>query len=461
MTSADPFLTPEVTRAQVAADLAVIDAALDRLRSVSTDLVGNGFRVTVAERLERHRRVVLGLSYRMFGEIIDPPDGPHDPNVPMGCKIRDVLSRRLRITAAEVTRRAKLAGRIRTRRTITGEPVAPELPALAEAIAAGDLGEDHVREILTALRLLPNAAAAHRERAERTLVRHARVQDASFVAEVGRKLADTLNPDGVFDDRDRANRRGVTMGPQGADGMSRLSGWLTPEGRAHLETVGAAVRPGHHLPGLGAKVVDAVSDTRSDAQRLHDAIVWGLQAGIASGELGTHRGIPVTIIVTTTLAELDQAARATVDPSVPMPGPARTGGGSRLPMRDLIAMAGNGIHYLAVFDDHSDRPLYLGRSTRIASLDQRIICHGRDKGCTRPGCAVPGYRCEVMHSPDWNLGGATDADTLHFGCGPDHALVTRGHASTTVTDDGRLAWTVGDDPPEINHLHHATELLEE
>ena len=461
MTSPGPFLTPEVTRAQVTADLAVIAAALDRLRNTSTDLVGNGFRVLVAERLERHHRMVRGLSYRVFGEIIDPPDGPHDSVLPQGVKVRDVLCRRLRITTAEVTRRAKLAARIRKRRSITGDVIKPELPALADAIAAGELGDDHVREIQTALKLLPNVAAKDRTRAERTLVRHARAQDAPFVAEVGRKLAETLNPDGLFDDRDRANRRGLTMGPQGPDGMSRLSGWLTPEGRANLEAAGAAVRPGHHFPGHDGQVVDAGTDTRTGAQRLHDAFVWGLRAGIASGELGTHRGIPVTVIVTTTLAEIDRAARATVDPDVPMPGPVRTGGGSRLPMRDLIAMASNGIHYLAVFDDHGERPLYLGRSTRIATLDQRIICHARDKGCTRPGCVVPGYRCEVMHTPDWNRGGATDADELHFGCGPDHALVTRGHATTTVTADGRLAWAIGDDPPEINQLHHTTELLGE
>ena len=57
-----------------------------------------------------------------------------------------------------------------------------------------------------------------------------------------------------------------------------------------------------------------------------------------------------------------------------MPPPARTGGGSALPMRDLIRMAADAIHYLAVFDDHTGRPLYLGRTKRVATADQRIIC---------------------------------------------------------------------------------------
>jgi hypothetical protein len=44
-----------------------------------------------------------------------------------------------------------------------------------------------------------------------------------------------------------------------------------------------------------------------------------------------------------------------INPDIPMPPPARTGGDTALPMRDLIRMAANGgLHYLAVFDDHSD-----------------------------------------------------------------------------------------------------------
>lgn len=446
------FLTAEAARTQVGADLEVIDAALARIRSTCTDLVGNAFRVEVAARLETQQRVNLGLSYRMFGELADPPDGDDRPIDTPGVRVRDVLGRRLRLTATEVRRRFRVAARITPRRTLTGQPLAAELPALAEAVAAGVVSEDHIREVCKALDRLPNVVnAAQKRSAEATLVRHAREQDPAFVEEVGHRIADTLNPDGLFDDRDRANRRSVTLGRQGVDGMSRLSGWVTPELRAYLEAVSAAVRPGHHVPDSEQPVVDKATDTRTPAQRRHDAMAWGLRAGIESGTLGSHRGIPVTVIVTATLDQMEQAARAALDPTVAMPAPARTAGGTSLPMRALIRMAGAGsIHYLAIFDGHSNRPLYLGRSKRIATIDQRILCHGRDKGCTRPGCTVWGYDCEVHHTPDFEPDGATDADKLHFGCEPDHKMVTDGHASTTVTQDGQLAWTVGNGPPEIN-----------
>jgi hypothetical protein len=231
---------------------------------------------------------------------------------------------------------------------------------------------------------------------------------------------------------------------------------LDPEARAYFEAIEAAVRPGRHLPD-GTE--PEARDDRTPAQRCHDALKLGLQTAIASGELGVHRGHPVTVVVTTTLAELDQAAHAAIDPSIPMPAPARTGGGSRLPMRDLISLAANAIHYLAVFDDHIKRPLYLGRQKRIATADQRLICYARDRGCTRPHCLVPGYYCEVHHSPDFARGGRTDADKLYFGCGSDHGMATRGELRTEVTASGRLGWTDGTGPPEINHAHHPEELL--
>ncbi len=151
-----PFLTADAAREQLSADLDAIDAALARIRETSTDLVGNAFRITVAERLENQDRTNRGLSYRMLGEIVDPPDGVEGPALPSGVRVRELLWKKLRITPAEVRRRVKLAARIRPRRSLTGPPLPPELPALADAVEAGDVGEDHVREVCKALDLLPN-----------------------------------------------------------------------------------------------------------------------------------------------------------------------------------------------------------------------------------------------------------------------------------------------------------------
>ena len=61
-------------RKRISAALDAIDAAHDVLRDTSSDVVGNAFRVDVAERLEIQDRANRGLMYRFFGEIADPPD---------------------------------------------------------------------------------------------------------------------------------------------------------------------------------------------------------------------------------------------------------------------------------------------------------------------------------------------------------------------------------------------------
>ena len=448
-----PAIGTEQARERINAALDAIDAAHDLLRDTPSDIVGNNFRVDVAERLEAQERTNRGLMYRFFGEIADPPDESGST-----AAVRSALWARLRITPNEITRRFKLAARIRPRRSLTGPPLPPELPELAGVVEAGALGDDHIQAVCRAIDVLPaRVSPTDVTTAERKLVEQATRVDAGIVAKVGQRIADYLNPDGLFSDDDRARRRGLHLGQQGPDGMSRLSGLLDPQARAYFEAIEAAVRPGRHQPDPDRD--PEARDDRSPAQRCHDALKLGLETAIASGALGVHRGHPVTVVVTTTLAELNQAAGAMVDSSLPMPAPARTGGGSRLPMRDLIAMAARAIHYLAVFDEHTERPLYLGRQKRVGTADQRLICHARDRGCTRPNCLESGYRCEVHHSPDWADGGRTDADKMFFACGPDHAMASRGELRTQVTNSGRLGWTDGTGPPEINHVHHPDELL--
>lgn len=446
-------ISAERARERISTALDAIDAAHDVLRETSSSVVGNTFRVDVAERLETQERTNRGLMYRYFGEIADPPDESEST-----AQVRAALWKRLRITPNEITRRFKLAARIRPRRSLTGPPVPPELPELAAAVEAGTVGEDHIRAVCRAVDVLPaSVSPTEVAKAERRLVQEAAKVDAGVVIKLGERIADYLNPDGNFSDEDRARRRGLHLGSQGPDGMSRLSGMLDPEARAYFEAIEAAVRPGRHQPeGSDPEA----RDDRTPAQRCHDAFRLAMETAIGSGGLGVHRGHPVTVVVTTTLAELDRAAHAFHDPSIPMPAPARTGGGSRLPMRDLIRMAANAIHYLAVFDDHIKRPLYLGRQKRVATADQRLICYVRDRGCTRPNCLVPGYRCEVHHSPDWARGGRTDADKLHFACGGDHGVASSGEMHTVVTESGRLGWTDGTGLPEINHAHHPEELLD-
>ncbi|MCA2318015.1 DUF222 domain-containing protein, partial [Mycobacterium sp. WUMAC-025] len=145
-------------------------------------------------------------------------------------------------------------------------------------------------------------------------------------------------------------------------------------------------------------------------QRGHDALLAGLRALLASGKLGQHNGLPASIIVTTTLQELEAAA-----------GRGLTGGGTILPMSDVIRLGRHAHHYLAIFDKGKALALY--HTKRIASPGQRIVLYAKDRGCTAPGCGVKGYYCEVHHTTDYATCHTTDINDLTFACGPHHRML--------------------------------------
>ena len=141
--------------------------------------------------------------------------------------------------------------------------------------------------------------------AEAQLAQFATQYRPELLAKLAAKLAEVLNPDGDFSDEDRARRRGVTLGSQDRDGMSPLRGWLTPAARAALEAVLAKLAaPGMANPYDANPVLDGPPseeaiqrDTRTAAQRNHDALHAAAPGRVASGELGQHNGLPASIIV--------------------------------------------------------------------------------------------------------------------------------------------------------------------
>jgi hypothetical protein len=240
--------------------------------------------------------------------------------------------------------------------------------------------------------------------------------------------------------------------------MSQLRGWLTPEARATLEAVLAKLgAPGMCNPDDQAPCVDGSPteqaierDARSAGQRDHDALNAALRGSLASGELGKHNGLPASIVVTTTLAELEAAA-----------GRGLTGGGTILPMGDVIRLARHARHYLAIFDRGKALALY--HTKRLASPAQRIVLYAKDRGCSAPGCTVPGYYCEVHHVTDWATCHTTDINDLTFACGPQHRLLRPGGWTTRKNARGETEWLppphLDRGQPRTNTFHHPEKLL--
>ena len=244
------------------------------------------------------------------------------------------------------------------------------------------------------------------------------------------------------DDSERVRRRGVTKAPQGPDGMTALKVNLTPEAWALYEAIFAKwaapgmCNPDDEHPCISGTPSQAQidGDHRSVAQRQHDALIAVGRSVLESGELGQHNGLPTSIIIRTTLQDLESRAGVGV-----------TGGGTVIPIRDVIRMAAHANHHLAVFDGPTGAALALFRGRRVASPAQRIMLIARDGGCTKPGCTVPAYGTQVHHAArDWADGGQTNVDELGLACGPDNRMVGPEGWTTRINAHNDVEWI----PPE-------------
>jgi hypothetical protein len=377
----------------------------------------------------------------------------------LGGKLDHALADRLRISRAEATRRVKEAADLGPRHGLTGEPLPPLLAATATAQRAGMLGAGHIAVIRGFYRRLPGwIDQPTRDRVEADLADHATHYRPEELNGLARTLQDCLNPDGTFTDEDRARQRGLTLGNQQVDGMSALRGLITPELRATLEAVVAKLgAPGMCNPLDDVPCVDGApsqaaidGDPRSASQRTHDAVNAALRALLACGEVGQHNGLPASIVVTTTLRELEAAA-----------GRGLTGGGTILPMSDVIRLSRHAHHYLAIFEHGKALALY--HTKRLASPGQRIVLYAKDRGCTAPGCTVSGYYCEVHHVTDYATCHTTDINGLTFACGPHHRMLGSGGWMTRKNAKGDTEWKppahLDQRKPRTNTFHHPEKLL--
>jgi hypothetical protein len=437
--------------------LVALDAAVQAVGGLDWEAVAVRERLGALDRLETMRRRAGAAALDLLGSI----ERSRDPA--LGGATAKVVADVLRITPTEARRRIRDAGQLHHRTSLTGQTLPPLLPATAKAWDAGLLDIDHLRTIQNFIRDLPeDIHPAQVEKAEAFLAQKATELRPDQLEKVADRLTTTLNPDGTFSEDYRAAQRGFQWcGRQRADGMSIARLVATPELRAMLEAWLAAFaapgmcNPDDQSPTVTGEPIQTAqdNDTRTHPQRQHDALAALVRGQLGDPTLGQHNGLPVTVIVSTTLEQLQSGA-----------GQAVTAGGSLLPIPDLIRMASHSWHYLCVFDNHTERALYLGRSKRIATADQRIVLHSKDRGCTAPGCDIPGYLCQTHHVEEWADGGTTDIDRLTFACGAHHRLITPGGWTTRKRRDGTTEWRP---PPQIplpggiNDYHHPERLLPE
>ncbi|RDH79284.1 HNH endonuclease [Mycolicibacterium moriokaense] len=445
-----------MSSAAICKRIAAIDADIDALLAEQVD--GTlAERTAAASALERVARRLPAVGHRLISAIAEvPTEKLGEPS------LAAALSTLLRISSTEANRRIKEAADLGPRTAITGESLPPMLSNTAAAQLRGQIGAEHVAIIRKFFKKLPGFVDHDtREAAETQLAQLACGLRPEELHKAADRLAMMLDQDGELTDADRARRSFFTVGKQQPDGMSEIRGRLDPEARGLWEAVAAKwAAPGMCNPDDENPCIDGEptpeacrGDTRSTGKRNHDAFKAVCRAILASGQLGSHNGLPVTMVILARLAELESGR-----------GYAVTGGGTLIPMSEVIRQAAAAHHYLAIFDDHTEEALYLGRAKRFASKGQRIVLYHRDRGCTFPGCTAPAYHSEVHHRDrDWAAGGLTNIDDETLACGKDNRRVKPGGWTTRTRKDGRTEWIP---PPaldtgqaRVNNYHHPERYL--
>lgn len=335
---------------------------------------------------------------------------------------------------SERTARARLAVAAATRaeRSLTGAEVPARLPALAAALEA--VGVDAAELITRQLgavgsRVEPGVLSA----TERVLVNLASGLDASgsrpaapesvtTLAGTVAQITAAIDPDGARPREERARRRrSFRIGTQDPDGLLPIAGRLMPEvGSLLLGMVEAHRRTPRFTDEPGFAVYEP-TDTRTPEQRRHDALASIVIAAARTKDAPTLDGMPVTVVVTTTLGDLaDEDGRAG-DPIGVMAG-------SRVPLsREAVErfIDTTGLRLVRLRSDGA--ALGISSPQRCFTPAQRLTIAARDGSrCAVPGCSSPHYALQVHHVTPWSRGGPTHIDNGILLCYWHHQTVDTG-----------------------------------
>jgi hypothetical protein len=293
-------------------------------------------------------------------------------------------------------------------------------PATLAKLVEGKVIPEQARAIARGLgKIEPHASAEEFTEAEAFLLREGAGLHAGHITRLARHIEAVLDPDGDPERREKALRsRGLTITNLGC-GQHRLSGTLTDEAAALLKAALdplAAPRP----------AADGVKDTRTPAQRNHDALVELCSQFLRWGDLPKTRGNRPHVHITASIQTFKG------DDGHPF---ARTATGEDLDIETLRRLACDaGI--TPIVANTLGEPLAVGRASRTATPAQWAALVARDVGCIGEGCTRPASWCEAHHFPEWEHDGRTDVDKMALLCKHEHYLVHHEGWEVRMSADG-------------------------
>ena len=310
---------------------------------------------------------------------------------------------------------AKLSGRAAKRVTEAARQI-EEMPNVGRLLDSGELTIESVFALGAAAKQCGAAVVDGSDE----LLYQAATRDSGSFSRVARRFAQRHDPSAGGDLlKGQRNSRKADLFV-GSDGMGVLKGELDPVSFGVLEQA-VDERKDHLWRKDGGR--DGTPDAvRNNGQRTMDAIFelcTGLDAQTheplpaGDGPQGARR-LPPGRIIAVTVGVIDGT-----DPD----GSCEIIGVGPVPPTVLDSISPDDRLVGAIFGGDG-RPLWLGRTERLASVDQYVAVALRDRGCVL--CRAPMHRCRLHHVDEYLADqGPTDIENLVALCGSCHLSLHR------------------------------------
>ena len=163
--------------------------------------------------------------------------------------------------------------------------------------------------------------------------------------------------------------------------------------------------PDDHIPCVTGEPADdaAATDLRSHAQRQHDALNALVRGQLGDPKLGVHNGLPVTVVVSTTLQRTHRRRRACGD----------RGAGHCCPCPISSRMASHAHHYLDRVRRSPKSPTCISgapEANRLTRSARGALRHGPRMHPTQ-AATCPAIGAQVHHLDDWARGSQPTSPT--------------------------------------------------
>ena len=327
-----------------------------------------------------------------------------------GVDAASVLQDSGRLSGREARRVDKVAGRL------------AEMPNTAERLAAGDITIDHAAALVTAAEQCGTAVVD----GDSDLLERAGKASSESFARQARRFAAAASPDRgeALLERQRRSRT-ASIFADSDTGMGKVFGAFDPISFNLIEQV----VDGHTdaLWRADGGRDGRPSEVRTSQQRRADALfelITGRDAltrkplESASDGGGLRAKASAQLVAVADIGVLDGTnpqGRCEIIGTGPVPP-------------GILAQLSPDTRLTGMIFAGQGRPLWMGRSIRLANAHQHLALAVRDGGCV--ACGAPMHRCEIHHIQEWENGGPTDIDNLMALCGPHH----RAHHNRQRTD---------------------------